>query len=587
MKEINNLALNKTDYPLLVLITLSTILFFSPNLIPVNTEVLRYPEQLAFGVLFWLTWFALLKRVWLAIFLGSFVAIFIPFSLYLRWQYSVPINPVFTSIVLDTNWSEVRNFLSIYGYFIATALILLMALVLTTCYLSYQKKVVWSHRSKWWILPILPIYLCILFAEERTLTVGDSLDDKDDPALQHVLNQKGGVQGIDKFQLVFPFEIGTSIFQVIKDERKVNSLRRSFGNYKFGVVGDDPKSPDVVVFVIGESARMDRWHLFGYSHPTTPLIEKEENVIPFSNVVTPSVATRYAVPNLVSRNPIFRADGSLNKSPEPSFLKAFKEAGYLTYWVSNQSKSGYYDTPIDIYAEDADFTKYINVSSYFSEGTYDEKLIPIFAEIIKNKKKSAVVLHLMGSHFNYAYRYPKGFDKFRPSLTNSKYRDIQFKNKMDIATSALTNNSYDNSILYTDFILSRLINLLKEKHKASVLFYISDHGEDVFEPKCDHPTLSRISAYSYHVPALIWMSDDQRRKDESLYKNLDAHKSLPMMSENFSMSILSVTHIVNNNASVHGILELDKQKTIVQKVYAAGRWVEYGEASKKDACIIQ
>ena len=43
-------------------------------------------------------------------------------------------------------------------------------------------------------------------------------------------------------------------------------------------------------------------------------------------------------------------------------------------------------------------------------------------------------------------------------------------------------NTYDNTLLYTDFILSKIIALLKQKQDyQSALFYISDHGESLGE----------------------------------------------------------------------------------------------------------
>ena len=129
--------------------------------------------------------------------------------------------------------------------------------------------------------------------------------------------------------------------------------------FKFGahqVTGAE--QPQVVVMVIGESSRYDRWSLNGYQRETNPLLKKEANLVSLSNVVTAVSATRLAVPVLVSRKP---ATQSLKAGfSEKSFLSAFKEAGFKTYWLSNQMSFGQFDTPISVFANEADVIQFLN-----------------------------------------------------------------------------------------------------------------------------------------------------------------------------------------------------------------------------------
>ncbi|MFD2273898.1 sulfatase-like hydrolase/transferase [Undibacterium arcticum] len=77
------------------------------------------------------------------------------------------------------------------------------------------------------------------------------------------------------------------------------SKRFKFGAYQ----ASQDSTPQVVVMVIGESSRYDRWSLNGYERDTNPLLKKESNLVSFPDMITAVSATRLSVPVLVSRKP--------------------------------------------------------------------------------------------------------------------------------------------------------------------------------------------------------------------------------------------------------------------------------------------
>ena len=107
-----------------------------------------------------------------------------------------------------------------------------------------------------------------------------------------------------------------------------------------------------------------------------------------------------------------------------------------------------------------------------------------------------MVLHTKGSHFNYTSRYPREFAKYQPECEG-----------VDGACSkAQLINSYDNSILYTDAFLARIISSLKDK--KAILIYTSDHGESIDENRHFHATPKPLAPIEQlQVPLLFWASD--------------------------------------------------------------------------------
>ena len=198
------------------------------------------------------------------------------------------------------------------------------------------------------------------------------------------------------------------------------------------------------MLVIGESARADRWAINGYARPTSPHLSSTPNLVSFHDVVSIATATRVSVPIILTRKPADFAESFA--FPERSVVSLFKEAGFHTVWLSNQALVGQYDTPISVYAKEADVPAFLNPSSYDVQTPFDEVLLgPLKSALTSEHAAVFVVVHMLGSHFNYRHRYPEAFDQFHPSPTPHdpvSLHDPRWKEAL--------NNAYDNSILYTD-----------------------------------------------------------------------------------------------------------------------------------------
>lgn len=97
---------------------------------------------------------------------------------------------------------------------------------------------------------------------------------------------------------------------------------------------------EIYVLVIGEASRADSWSLFGYDRETTPRLEKREGVVPFSNVLTQSNATHKSVPIILSPASAANYDSIY---VQKSLITAFKEAGFQTWYLSNQVPNPFAD----------------------------------------------------------------------------------------------------------------------------------------------------------------------------------------------------------------------------------------------------
>ncbi|MEY4979253.1 MAG: hypothetical protein RLZZ352_1523 [Pseudomonadota bacterium] len=287
-------------------------------------------------------------------------------------------------------------------------------------------------------------------------------------------------------------------------------------------------APHNVVLVIGESSRADHWGLNGYQRQTTPLLASLNHLISFKNVVTPWTNTRRAVPVLIIGE---QDTDHLAVIQHPSLLSIFKQAGYYTAWLSNQSPLGPHDSLIAMHAHQAERQVYTNPVSYQSAGATDDALLAPLSSVLNHSATNKfIILHLLGSHPRYIDRYPAAFGPFQPTLSNHA------KNPEAIV------NAYDNSIAFTDKVLYEIIKLLSARSdEKSLLFYISDHGQTLPSKSCQQAGHGGLSKSDNSVSALIWFSDEMLNESKSKFNQLSDKLSEPLYSPETVHTLLDLT----------------------------------------------
>jgi glucan phosphoethanolaminetransferase (alkaline phosphatase superfamily) len=329
--------------------------------------------------------------------------------------------------------------------------------------------------------------------------------------------------------------------------------------------------------VIGESSRYDRWSLNGYDRETNPLLAREDNLVPLRDVITSVSATRLSVPVIISRKP---ATQSLKDGfSEKSFLTAFKEAGYKTFWLSNQISFGKFDTPVSVFAKEADVVDFLNLGGFTDNSNYDEILFgPLKHALADPAQKKLIVLHTLGSHWNYSHRYPKQFDKWLPSLygvDKPVYTDIRIKDKL--------NNSYDSSILYTDWFLDHVIGTLKEANEPAAMLYVADHGQTLYDNSCRLAFHGHNTQYEFHVPAFAWYSDAYAERHPDKIKELRRHRKAKLATENMFHTLLDLGDVRYPDERLAWSFVNPAFKQHKRYVDSYG-WTDYDNATIKGDC---
>jgi lipid A ethanolaminephosphotransferase len=155
------------------------------------------------------------------------------------------------------------------------------------------------------------------------------------------------------------------------------------------------------------------------------------------------------------------------------------------------------------------------------------------------KGDSVLILHQLGSHGPaYFSRYPNDFRHFLPDCR---------ANDFGACSAQEIKNAYDNTILYTDHIVSQVIDRLKA-HSSTVagsVIYLSDHGESLGEHGLYLHGAPYVLAPSQqtHVPFLVWIADDLQRSGGFDMGCLDRNAALPNSHDNLFHSVLGLMDV--------------------------------------------
>lgn len=233
-------------------------------------------------------------------------------------------------------------------------------------------------------------------------------------------------------------------------------------------IGIDRK-PLLFVLVIGESARAASFGLHGYARNTTPELAKLPLTV-FTHVQSCGTNTATSVPCMFSNLGRQAYDENTANSQE-NVLDVIKRAGFNVLWLDNNTGSKNVARRI----EEIDLAHGNDANLCAGDSCYDEIMLQALeARIATIKVDTVIVLHALGSHGPaYFQRTPAKFAKFQPICESVELHHC--------SRDALI-NSYDNSIVYTDYVLSELIARLNQKTTLdTALLYVSDHGESTGE----------------------------------------------------------------------------------------------------------
>ena len=248
-------------------------------------------------------------------------------------------------------------------------------------------------------------------------------------------------------------------------------------------------SKDVCILIIGESARRDHFSLYGYEKPTNPLLAEDDVTALIAN--SAATYTTAGVKAILDHQPTGKLYEIL-----PNYMY---RTGVDVIWRT----SNWGEPPVHI--EKYHTVRDLKKMYPDADDRYDGILLTGLKEEIKSseKDKILVILHTNTSHGpTYNKKYPTEFERFTPVCTTVE---------MSKANPQELMNAYDNSVLYTDYLIHSAIEILKEiPDRRACMLYVSDHGESLGEGNLymHGVPMSIAPKEQVEIPFIVWTSED-------------------------------------------------------------------------------
>lgn len=421
---------------------------------------------------------------------------------------SIVINKDLITALLETTPPEASEFIS-KKLLVTVALTVVLGLSVTIPYLR-------CHRPNFWGLLSRTTLAALIF-----IVIGVTVP--------HPLGASAGV--------FLPAAFGARALNYYREREALEEQVQNRFDISSLPSSIDPKTSDdfTLVLVIGESARADHLSLNGYSRDTNAFTREQTGLVNFKDVISCGAITSISVPCLFTRATL-RNTGLIPR--ETSLLNLAKKHGFHMTWISMNDVYGN-NVPISVIANTADEKIFrFGLDNYWDAN--NSYLLPYFHNTVRKYKvgRQLIVVHLRGSHFDYRKRYPANFAVFKPDQCDD---------------DRCTINAYDNSILFTDYMLSQFIEDLRDRE--ALLFYVSDHGKSLGE------TDERGQVYWQHgqperieqriVPMQVWASDRFIAKYPDRFVALRRRVTTALSHDHFFHSVLDCIGIHSDVVDKH------------------------------------
>lgn len=444
-----------------------------PNFVLARTEMYGSWSILA-GLLlplgFYMTVGAAVRRTGFTVLFFIWVMILCSFQIVLLYLFgnSIIATDMFTNLI-TTNPGEASELLTNIAPAITIVVLIYGPIVLYAIFAAHRRYRITHGMRKW--------SMCVgggIMALGGLALVPASIKARDNVFVKEI----------------FPVNVLYNLGLCLSIQQKIQNYENTSRDFSYYASrSDNPKRREIYVYMIGEASRAANWELYGYDRETNPFLERRNDIVVFHNVLTQSNTTHKSVPMFLSSVGASNHDELYERK---GLAGLFGETGFKTYFISNQSPQG---AMVDLLANEADERMYIGAPRY------DIQLLRMMKRIIESEDDADLlfILHCYGSHFSYHQRYPREFAKFKPDDDVSIIRQNV---KMIV-------NAYDNSIVYTDYVINEILDYLGSLEACSALVYCSDHGEDILDDRRERflhasPT---VTYYQLHVPCLAWFSE--------------------------------------------------------------------------------
>lgn len=297
---------------------------------------------------------------------------------------------------------------------------------------------------------------------------------------------------------------------------------------------------ELYILVIGESSNKRHWNAWGYIRNTTPWVTSLRNT-PRSIFLENAYSSYcHTIPSLTKALTGANQYNGMSDACAPSIIETAQAAGFKVVWLSNQDQYTLADNPLSVIAHGADTTVFSNKGRFSS----DAALLPLLDEILASlnpQDNNLIILHTMGSHFDYSKRIPENMHYTFPRAEEYLGNWARMPSFLDKVL-----DPYDSTIRYTDTFLEEVYARIKKMpNKIKMMGYFSDHGEDVFGQKFHNSGAFNFSMV--RIPAFFVFSQGYETRYANKIATLKDNSYKPFTADTYYDLFIDLMDIETND----------------------------------------
>lgn len=460
------------------------------------------------------TWPKLTKLIFSVLIISSSIVCYAAFNYGIIFDFDMIQN------VVETNTGEATSYISLTSILWVLILGVLPAALLIICPVRKEKVLPFFVKKVGTMaVSVVGILLIGAMYYQDYVSVG-----RNNSYLRKLIIPTFYVHSIDKYVRQTYFSSPIPYKQIGTDAKRIASPTAT--------------KPTLVVIVLGETARAQNYPYNGYNRMTTPYTNKMD-VISFKDVHSCGTATAISVPCMFSRLDRSNYDHQ-TAYHQDNLLDVLKRADIDVLWRENDGADE--GIPVRVALQNIERTR--KNKGCDNSSCFDEVLLDNFDQNISDMHgNKLVVLHMIGSHGpTYFKRYPKEFAYFQPDCARSDIENC---------TQEQLINTYDNTLRYTDYVVSQTIKKLQplSTEYNTAMIYLSDHGESLGENGIylHGMPYSLAPVYQKRVPMMVWLSDGIK-KEEAINANcLETKANQGQISQDYLFdSVLGLMNVSTN-----------------------------------------
>ena len=367
-----------------------------------------------------------------------------------------------------------------------------------------------QHFVKWWmpvlgVLYVLPMIWFYRHAHKGSLTRKQRITLISivsiffiQPFVSQATTEKATKRIKQRFETVEPWSMALNYYAYQANLAESTQMVANMEAISKDAVvkNNDNTEEQTYVLVLGESTSRERLSLYGYPRKTNPELETiRDELLLYTDV---AAVIPYTIESLSSTLSFTDPENLKDVYHEMNVITLMKKVGFKTFWITNQQTLSGRNTLLTALANLTDEQVFLNNNRRQSAASYDDVVLAPFDKALHDPApKKLIIVHLIGAHFAYEYRYPESAAVFNDSNVPTKVALSPEEVKVY--------NQYDNAIHFNDHVVHSLIELYRKQDPYGFLLYFADHGEEVFDNRnWNGRSMTDPTPQMYDVPFMLW-----------------------------------------------------------------------------------